>query len=112
MKTLLWLSVFWIIYGIAGLFGFQNIPAKYKGHSWTKDYIRCQGATWLMLGLPLFAFYLLWTFFFADAPVHPGSIVLIVLVLAIPSLMFTITWEKKYKALLAVETDTDNKIAE
>ena len=37
MNVLLFMSVFWILYGIAGLLGFQNIPAKYKEHSWTKD---------------------------------------------------------------------------
>ena len=30
MNVLLFMSVFWILYGIAGLLGFQNIPAKYK----------------------------------------------------------------------------------
>lgn len=40
MGVILVLSIFWIGYGIVGLIGFQNIPAKYKGHSWTKDYIR------------------------------------------------------------------------
>ena len=45
MNALLFMSVFWIIYGIAGIVGYQNIPSKYKGHSWTKDYIRCQGIT-------------------------------------------------------------------
>lgn len=112
MKVLLWLSIFWIIYGIAGLFGFQNIPTKYKGYSWTKGYIRCQGATWLILGIPLFAFYILRTYFFADANIHFGVVVLIILVLAIPSLIFTIIWEKKYKVLLAGKTGIDSKVAE
>ena len=39
MDVLLIMSIFWIGYGILGIFGIQNIPAKYKGHSWTKDYI-------------------------------------------------------------------------
>lgn len=99
MQVLLVMSIFFIVYGIAGLLGFQHISQKFKGYSWTKDYIRCQGTTWLMLGLPLFAFYLILTFFFTDTNIRAGLIVLIVVVLAIPSIIFTMIWEKKYEAL-------------
>ena len=104
MNVLLFMSVFWILYGIAGLLGFQNIPAKYKGHSWTKDYIRSQGLNWLILGLPWFGFYLVRTFFLAEADITTGMSIVILLLLSIPALIFSVIYEKKYKAMLAAET--------
>ena len=104
MYVLLFMSVFWILYGIAGLLGFQNIPAKYKGHSWTKDYIRSQGLNWLILGLPWFGFYLVRTFLLAEAAITSGMSVVILLLLSIPALILSVIYEKKYKAMLAAET--------
>lgn len=104
MNVLLFMSVFWILYGIAGLLGFQNIPAKYKGHSWTKDYIRSQGLNWFILGLPWFGFYLVRTFLLAEAAITSGMSVVILLLLSIPALILSVIYEKKYKAMLAAET--------
>lgn len=103
MNVLLFMSVFWILYGIVGLLGFQNIPAKYKGHSWTKDYIHSQGLNWLILGLPWFRFYLVRTFLLAEIDTT-GMSVIILLLLSIPALIVSICTEKKYKAMLATET--------
>ncbi len=103
MNVLLFMSVFWILYGIAGLLGFQNIPTKYKGHSWTKDYIRSQGLTWLILGLPWFGFYLIRTFLLTESGISTGMSVVILLLLSIPALIVSIVFEKKYKAMLAAE---------
>ena len=105
MKVLLWLSVFWIIYGITGILGFQIIPEKYKGHSWTKDYIRNQGVTWLILGLPWFGFYLVRTFLLPDTNISTGIAVVILTILSVPALIGSIVLEKKYKALLSAEAD-------
>ena len=105
MNVLLFMSGFWILYGIAGLLGFQNIPAKYKGHSWTKDYIRKQGVTWLVLGLPWLGFYLVRTFVLAEANISTGMAVVILLLLAVPALITTIILERKYKAMLSAEAD-------
>lgn len=104
MNVLLFMSVFWILYGIAGLLGFQNIPAKYKGHSWTKDYIRSQGLTWLILGLPWFGFYLVRTVLLAEAAITTGQSVGILFLLSTPAVVVSIVYEKKYKAMLAAET--------
>ena len=104
MNVLLFMSVFWILYGIAGLFGVQNIPAKYKGHSWTKDYIHSQGLNWLILGLPWFGFYLVRTFLLAEIDITTVMSVIILLLLSIPALIVSICTEKKYKAMLATET--------
>ena len=40
MTVVLCLSVFWIIYGILGICGIQNIPEKYKGSDFEKEYNR------------------------------------------------------------------------
>jgi len=48
------LSVFWIIYGVLGLCGIQNIPKQYKGTEQEKPYKRYCGITWLTLGLAWF----------------------------------------------------------
>lgn len=52
--TLWVISVFWILYGIAGLLGFENLPEKYKYKSWTSDYIRMNGICKLLLGVGWF----------------------------------------------------------
>lgn len=104
MNVILVMSVFWILYGIAGLLGVQNIPAKYKGHSWTKAYIRSQGLNWLILGLPWLGFYLVRTFLLAEIAITAGMSVIILLLLSIPTLIVSIGMEKKYKAMLATET--------
>lgn len=107
MDVLFVMSIFWIGYGILGLFGIQNIPAKYKGHSWTKDYIRKQGITWLIVGVPWLAFYFVRTLLFPDTDLNTGIELLILIVLSLPALITTIIWEKKYKALLAAETGAE-----
>ena len=40
MNVLLYLGIFWTLYGLAGLLGWQRINNKYKGYDWTKKYIR------------------------------------------------------------------------
>ena len=107
MNVLLVMSIFWIGYGILGLFGIQNISAKYKGHSWTKEYIRKQGITWLLVGVPWFSFYLIRTFAIPDVDLNAGIQLLILIALSLPALVTTFIWERKYNALLAAETGTE-----
>ena len=52
--TLWVISVFWMLYGIAGLLGFESLPEKYKYKSWTSDYIRMNGIAKLLLGVGWF----------------------------------------------------------
>ncbi|WP_418632339.1 hypothetical protein [Ruthenibacterium lactatiformans] len=106
MNVILVMSLFWIGYGIVGLIGFQNIPEKYKGHSWTKDYIRKQGITWIILGLPWFGFYLVRTFPLSEINISTGNTVVILIMLSIPALIGSIVLERKYKALLSAEIDS------
>ena len=100
MKVLLFMSVFWTLYGIAGLFGYQNIPKKFKGYSWTKEYIRLQGITWLMLGVPLLMLYFVVHYFIPEENLNAELLVFSMLVLASPSVVFTYKWEKKYEKML------------
>ena len=100
MKVLLFMSAFWTLYGIAGLLGYQNIPKKFKGYSWTREYIRLQGITWLMLGVPLLMLYLIVSYFVPEKNLNAELLVLGMLVLAIPSIVFTYKWEKKYEKIL------------
>ena len=100
MKVLLFMSVFWTLYGIAGLFGYQNIPKKFKGYSWTKEYIRLQGITWLMLGVPLLMLYFVVHYFIPEENLNAELLVISMLVLASPSVIFTYKWEKKYEKML------------
>ena len=39
-----------LLYGVAGLAGWQFIPFEFRGHSWTKRYTRLCGVSWLLLG--------------------------------------------------------------
>ena len=45
MNVILIMSAFWVIYGIAGILGFQVIRSEYKGHDWTKTYVRLLGVS-------------------------------------------------------------------
>lgn len=106
MSVILSLSIFWIAYGFVSLMGFQNIPTKYKGHSWTKNYVRNQGMTWLILGLTWLGFYLVRTLLLREANISTGISVLILIILAAPALIVSILLDKKYKALLSAESDS------
>ena len=91
MNVLLILGIFWTVYGIAGLFGWQRISDKYKGYDWTKKYIRCLGISWLMLGIPAIAFSKLHT------PSYNERFIPLLLCM-LPSIIFTAVVEKKFNA--------------
>ena len=46
-ETLWILGAFWIIYGIAGLRGHQNIKNEFKNRPWTLEYKKACGRCWL-----------------------------------------------------------------
>lgn len=97
MNVLLYISIFWIIYGILGLFGVQaNIPKEFKGQIWTQKYIQKIGLSWLMIGIPWIVYYLL----YCNNRLRFTFEVLILVVLSLPSIIFTFVIDKKYKALI------------
>ena len=104
MDVILILSTFWVICGIAGILGFQIIRSEYKGHRWTKTYVRLLGVSWLMLGAP----WLLVDRIAVDtaANIGTGLLCIILLALAMPSIVFTCLIDKKYRNILKNEQKT------
>ena len=96
MEVLFVMSIFDIGYGILGLFGKMNIPEKFQGHKWTKDYTRGMAISQLLLGIPWLILY------FAFKQYDPGYIkmFLIIILAALPALIFIIFHETKYLKLL------------
>ena len=90
------LGMFWSIYGILGLFGVQIIPSKYKGKSWTKSYIRCCGVSWILLGFPWLACYLITR----SMNINYFIVLIIYITISIPSIIYTIAYDRKYKTML------------
>jgi hypothetical protein len=96
MASILGCSIFWIIYGILGLFGIQNIPEECKNKSWTKQYKRSRGIGWLILGISWIVVY------FILSAYEPGGLIIvaIIILVSIPSIVYSSYKEKKYKAEL------------
>ncbi|MBQ5356783.1 MAG: hypothetical protein IIU57_00970 [Oscillospiraceae bacterium] len=96
MEVLLMMSIFDICYGILGLFGKMNIAEKFKGHEWTKDYIRGLAFSSILLGIPYLILY------FAFRQYDPGysKMILFIILSGMPALIFIIFHERKYNELL------------
>ena len=96
MEVLFAMSIFDICYGILGLFGKMNIPEKFKGHEWTKDYIRGLAFSNILLGIPYLILYL------AFRQYDPGylKMFLFIILSGLPALIFIIFHEIKYNKLL------------
>ncbi len=102
MEYIFYVSIFWIAFGIAGLFGFQVVvPNKFKGKLWARDYIRDRGLSLLMLGIPWLLFYLL----SRNSNIATLTEIQILLACALPSIIFDIIKHKKYKRLLKEDKD-------
>ena len=106
MRLVLLLSVVWIVYGIIGILGLQKVPPEYQGHSWTKKYSREQGLSFLTLGVPWLIFDRVLTILSMD--MTPILRLVILAVLAVPSILYTSAIDKKYKALLSDEEDEES----
>lgn len=96
MKVLFTMSVFWICYGIFGIFGVQNIPKKFKDTEYAKSYKRFSGTGWLLLGL---SYCIVWAVTHNKA-ISPHIVVYILAVCAVPSLVYTYIGEKKFRKRL------------
>ena len=96
MEVIFVMSIFYICYGIFGLFGKMNIPEKFKGYEWTTNYMRELGIADILLGVPWLILY------FAFKQYDPGywTIFLLIILLALPSLIYVILIERKYNNLL------------
>jgi hypothetical protein len=96
MGVLLGCGIFWIIYGILGLFGIQNIPEEYKNKSWTKQYKRSHGIGWLMLGISCIVERLILSTY------EPGRFIMVAIIIlfGIPYIVYSSYIDKKYKAEL------------
>ena len=89
MNVILIMSAFWVIYGIAGILGFQIIRSEYRGHRWTKTYVRLLGASWLMLGVPWLLFGRIAVY--TAANIGTCLLCIILLALAMPSIAVSYT---------------------
>ena len=58
MVTILFYSIFWIVYGVLGSFGVQFILEEYKGTVFEREYKRYRGIDWLLSGVPMFIFWI------------------------------------------------------
>ena len=101
MDVILMLSTFWVIYGIAGILDFQVIRSEYKGHDWTKTYVRLLGVSWLLLGVPWLLFDRIAVY--TAANIGTCLLCIILLALAMPSIAFTFFIDKKYRYILKNE---------
>ena len=96
MEVLFMMSIFNIGYGVLGLFGKMNIPEKFEGNEWTKNYKRQMAICYILLGIPWLILY------FAFMQYDPGylKMFLIIILAALPSLICVILTELKYLKLL------------
>ncbi len=99
MEVILGLGTVWTLYGIAGLFGFQVIEEKYKNHKWTIHYIRYRGLSWLMAGI----LWLILGFWAYDKDLNNLVVGLLMLLCTLPSVVYPIVNERKYKKMLEKE---------
>lgn len=101
MFTVISMGIFYLVYGVLGLLGVQVIPEEYKGKPWTKSYIRCRGISWVILGIPWLVFYLI----VRDMEINKMIGVVILIAISLPSIIYSIVFERKYKALLKSEQE-------
>ncbi len=99
MDVTLFLSIIWVINGIAGLLGYQNIPEKFKGYSWTVQYKQMTGISWLILAIPSIVSNLLIRIFTWS---HYINLITIILSGAV-SIVYSIYQEKKFSKILVAE---------
>ena len=105
MNVIKGMSIFWILYGIAGLFGFLNIPSKFKGYSWTKEYIRSQGITWILLGVPYFVLSFVLPAYLPNMDSRNSTVAIVIIALGMPAFIYSMVIDRKYKALIKKERD-------
>ena len=96
MEILFAMSIFYICYGILGLFGKMVVPEKFKGYEWTKNYSKEQGFSYILIGIP-------WSILcYAFEKFDPGYVVMFstIILTALPSFIYGIYIDKKYSKLI------------
>lgn len=106
-NTLFTFGIFYVLYGIAGILGFQFIPSKYRGHSWSRDYKRCRGISWLMLGLPWLVLAMVEAYVYPDARMPAGLFAAVLVAISLPSVIYAFRMEGKFQGLLDRETENE-----
>ena len=99
MNIILFFGVFWTLYGILGILGIQRIHNKYKNKPWTKQYKKSVGISWIILGVPWIILGLIVKNIDLSIGIKYGLIILI----GIPSIIYSIKIDKKYNAVLQNE---------
>lgn len=99
MGTILVIGIIWTLYGLAGLFGIQKIPSKFKDKSWTKHYIRYQGISWLLLGIP----WIVLDVITEDKGFGMPVMLFLTLACSLPEFVYTVILDRRYTAKLKLE---------
>lgn len=96
MNSIFVFGVIWTLYGLAGLLGVQKIQKKFQDQTWTKQYIRSQGVSWLLLGIPWISLAL------ATDNLNLGPWMMLPLILGctIPAFLYTLALNRTYTAKL------------
>ena len=104
MDTIFAFGIVWVIYGFAGLLGFQvAIPKKAKARTWTKRYIRSQGLSWILLGVPWIILACVTKGRMTHISIKPLALV----ICSVPALLYTTIFDRKYKAIINEEEKSD-----
>ncbi len=99
MGIILVIGIIWTLYGLAGLFGIQKIPSKLKDKSWTKHYIRYQGISWLLLGIP----WIVLDVITEDKGFGMPVMLFLILACSLPGFVYTVILDRRYTAKLKLE---------
>lgn len=99
MGTILVIGIIWTLYGLAGLFGIQKIPSKFKDKFWTKHYIRYQGISWLLLGIP----WIVLDVITEDKGFGMPVMLFLILACSLPGFVYTVILDRRYTAKLKLE---------
>ena len=98
MDFLRLLAIVYVVYGIAGLLGFQKIPEAHRDRPWTKSYIRWQAVSWIVAAMPLLV-YVFW-FSSGRCMISFEKRIGLLLLLFVPVLVFEWIRSRKFSKLL------------
>lgn len=100
MYIIINLGIFYVAYGVLGLFGVQVIPHKYQNKRWSRQYKRSRGIGWLLIGIPWCILYFVMTFAAKKANIKTGITCLLLMICSLPGLIYDLINDRKYNAML------------